>query len=134
MAEPEQNASQEISLEREKLQLERERLALERERLETERESYRHTVDLSNKAAGKITMPVTTFALLLVVAVLVGGITGSKLTPSGQHDSGEIAATIAKAIGADHSGATNEFDASASPLIRALNRSGNKGGYLLILD
>lgn len=132
MAETTQNSNIDISLEREKLQLERERLALERERLETERESYRHTVDLSNKAAGKITMPVTTFALLLVVAVLVGGITGSKITPSGQRDNSEIAASIAKAIG--QSGSTNEFDSSASPLIRALNRSGNKGGYLLILD
>lgn len=132
MSESTQNTNLDISLEREKLQLERERLALERERLETERESYRHTVDLSNKAAGKITMPVTTFALLLVVAVLVGGITGSKITPSGQRDNSEIAASIAKAIGQTNS--TNEFDSSASPLIRALNRSGNKGGYLLILD
>lgn len=134
MPETTQNTNLDISLEREKLQLERERLALERERLETERESYKHTVDLSNKAAGKITMPVTTFALLLVVAVLVGGITGSKLTPSGQRDNSEIAASIAKAINADHAGSTNEFDSSASPLIRALNKSGNKGGYLLILD
>lgn len=134
MGNSDQKQNIDIPLELEKLQLERERLSLERERLETERENYRHTVDLSNKAAGKITMPVTTFALFLVVAVLLGGIAGSRIAAPAQRDNSEIAATIAKAIGAGRSDSTNEFDSSASPLIRALNRSGNKGGYLLILD
>ena len=58
--------SPDLALEREKIQIERERLALERERWETERESYRQTVTLSNRAAGRLTIPVSTLILSLI--------------------------------------------------------------------
>ena len=66
--------SPELAIEREKLQIERERLALERERLETERANYRQTVSLSNRAAGRLTIPISTLILSIVSALLLGGI------------------------------------------------------------
>ena len=128
--------SPDLALEREKIQIERERLALERERWETERESYRHTVALSNRAAGRLTIPVSTLVLSLIIALLVGGIGAIWLTSGGRGDSEEIAATIAQALDADSDfyDATNGVRSARSPLIRALNRKGRTGGYLLILD
>ncbi len=127
--------SPELALEREKLQIERERLALERERLENERQSYRHTVALSNSAAGRLTIPVSTLVLSIITSLLLGGIISLWLTSGRGADSGEIAATIAQALDADDFGdGTNDFPTARSPLIRALNRKGRTGGYLLILD
>ena len=59
-----------LSFEREKIQLERERLELERERLETERTRHRQTVELSNRAAGRIVLPASTFTLSIVLAYI----------------------------------------------------------------
>ena len=127
--------SPELALEREKLQIERERLALERERLENERQSYRHTVALSNSAAGRLTIPVSTLVLSIITSLLLGGIISLWLTSRRGADSGEIAASIAHALDADDFGdGTNVFPSVRSPLIRAINRKGRTGGYLLILD
>ena len=128
--------SPELAIEREKLQIERERLALERERLETERANYRQTVSLSNRAAGRLTIPISTLILSIVSALLLGGIVTMWITSSRSADSDEIAATIAHALDADYDddGGTNGVPSARSPFIRALNRRGRSGGYLLILD
>jgi hypothetical protein len=128
--------SPELAIEREKLQIERERLALERERLETERANYRQTVSLSNRAAGRLTIPISTLILSIVSALLLGGIVAMWITSSRSADSDEIAATIAHALDADYGDdGTNDVSNVRSPFIRALNRRrGHTGGYLLILD
>ncbi len=127
--------SPDLALEREKIQIERERLALERERWETERESYRHTVSLSNRAAGRLTIPISTLILSLITAVLLGGIGAIWITSERRGNSDDIAASIAEALDAEAFGdGTNAVSSSRSPLIRALNRKGRGGGYLLILD
>ena len=53
-----------------------------------------------------------------------------------RRDSEEIAATLAQALdaGGDFPDSTNGTHSARSPLIRALNRKGRTGGYLLILD
>ncbi len=126
--------SPDLALEREKIQIERERLALERERWETERESYRHTVSLSNRAAGRLTIPISTLILSLITALLLGGIAAIWMTGR-RSNSGKIAASIVQALDADDFGdGTNDLSSVRSPLIRALNRKGRASGYLLILD
>lgn len=130
------NTSADISLEREKIQIERERLALERERWETERESYKQTVSLNNRAAGRMTIPISTFVLSLISALLLGGLAAALIVSERQNDGGEIAATLAKALDdEDFLNGTNDLGNAKSPLLRALNRKGGRGGgYLLILD
>ncbi len=132
-ASPEADAS----LEREKIQIERERLALERERWETERESYRHTVSLTNRAAGRVVVPVSTFALALLCALLLGGAVGAWIVASRfRSGDSEFAATLAEALGSEALGGTNDLDSasSRSPLFRALNQKGRRGGVVFILD
>ena len=125
----------ELAIEREKLQIERERLALERERLETERANYRQTVSLSNRAAGRLTIPISTLILSIVSALLLGGIVAMWITSARSADGDEIAATIAHALDADYDdGGTNDLSNVRSPFIRAIGRRGRPGGYLLILD
>ena len=127
--------SPELAIEREKLQIERERLALERERLENERANYRQTVSLSNHAAGRLTIPVSTLILSIVTALLLGGIVAMWITSASNADGDEIAATIAHALDASYDDdGTNGVPSVRSPFIRALNRRGCTGGYLLILD
>ena len=127
--------SPELAIEREKLQIERERLALERERLENERANYRQTVSLSNRAAGRLTIPISTLILSIVSALLLGGIVAMWITSSRNADSDEIAATIAHALDANYDDdGTNGVPSVRSPFIRALNRRGRSGGYRLILD
>ena len=127
--------SPELAIEREKLQIERERLALERERLETERANYRQTVSLSNRAAGRLTIPISTLILSIVSALLLGGIVAMWITSFRSADSDEIAATIAHALDADYDeDGTNDVSNIRSPFIRAIGRKGRSGGYLLILD
>lgn len=131
----EANDTPSIALEREKLQIERERLALERERLETERESYKHTVSLSNRAAGRMNVPVSTMVLSLVVMLLLGGMAGSWLTMRLNAPEDAIRPSLIRMLGAeDDPDSTNELGVATSPLIRALNRRGRQSGYLLILD
>ncbi len=127
--------SPELAIEREKLQIERERLALERERLENERANYRQTVSLSNRAAGRLTIPISTLILSIVTALLVGGIAAMWISSSRNADSDEIAATIAHALDANYDDdGTNDVTTARSPFIRAFGRRGRPGGYLLILD
>ena len=127
--------SPELAIEREKIQIERERLALERERLETERANYRQTVALSNRAAGRLTIPISTLILSIVTALLLGGITALWISSARSADSDELAATIAHALDANYDDdGTNGVPSVRSPFIRALNRRGRTGGYLLILD
>ena len=59
---PEASTMSELSLEREKIQIERERLALERERWSTERDKVQSTRELANRAAGRLTIGISTFA------------------------------------------------------------------------
>ena len=125
----------ELAIEREKLQIERERLALERERLENERANYRQTVSLSNRAAGRLTIPISTLILSIVSALLLGGIVAMWISSSRSGNGEEIAATIAHALDADYDdGGTNDVPTARSPFIRAIGRKGRPGGYLLILD
>ena len=127
--------SPELAIEREKLQIERERLALERERLENERANYRQTVSLSNRAAGRLTIPISTLILSIVSALLLGGIVAMWISSSRNADGDEIAATIAHALDADYDDdGTNDVPNARSPFIRAIGRKGRPGGYLLILD
>lgn len=131
----ETNDTPEIALEREKLQIERERLALERERLETERENYKHTVSLSNRAAGRMTMPISTLILSLAIMLLIGGMAGMWLSSRVAGDEVLTGPSVLRVLDADDgTGSTNELGSAASPLIRALNRRGRQSGYLLILD
>ena len=129
-----QYALNELSLEREKVQIERERLALERERWAAERETYRATQKLNDRAAGRLTIGISTFTLSLLCALLAGGAIGAWLVAGHQQSSNrQVAESLIQALGSD----TNAYpDAeSASPLLRALGRrQGRPNGYLLILD
>ena len=131
----EQAPYSELTLEREKLQIERERLALERERWETERTSYGTARKLSEHAAGKTTLPISTLVLSIVSAALLGGLAGlwggiASSRSSGNSD--ELAASLASAL--NESGGTNGLHATSSPFIRALRgQDGSKGGALMIL-
>ena len=125
----------ELSLEREKLQIERERLALERERWETERTSYGTARKLSEHAAGKVTLPISTLILSIVAAALLGGLSGlwgGISTSRSAGNSGELAASLANAL--NESDGTNGIHSASTPLIRALRgQTGSKGGALMIL-
>ena len=124
-----------IALEREKLQIERERLALERERLENERESYKQTVSLNNRAAGRMNIPVSTMVLSLVIMLLIGGIAGSWLATRMNPGETALRPSLIRMIdGEEDLDFTNENGVAVSPLIRALNKRGRQSGYLLILD
>ena len=127
----------EIALEREKLELERERLVLERERLANERLRHKETVELSNNAAGRIVAPASTFVLTVLVALLVGGAAGAWIVARQfRADSATIAASVARAIGAqfeDEDG-TNTLSSARGPFFRPVGRSARGSGYLLILD
>ena len=117
------------------LAIEREKLQIERERLENERANYRQTVSLSNRAAGRLTIPISTLILSIVSALLLGGIVTMWITSSRNADSDEIAATIAHALDANYDDdGTNDVTTARSPFIRAIGRRGRPGGYLLILD
>ena len=133
-AAPAPEALNELALEREKIQIERERLALERERWAAERETYHATQKLNDRAAGRLTIGISTFTLSLLCAVLAGGAIGAWLVAGHQQSSNrQVAESLIQALGSD----TNAYsDAeSASPLLRALGRrQGRPNGYLLILD
>lgn len=123
------------SFEREKIQLERERLELERERLETERTRHKQTIELSNRAAGRVILPASTFALSLLVSLFLGGIIGAWIVATNFKSRPDaIAASVAEAMGSldgDPEG-TNSF--SKASLFRTANPKGRGTGYLLILD
>lgn len=126
-----------FEIQREKIQLERERLALERERLENERESYKHTVDLNNRAAGRVIMSAGAFALTLLCAMLVGVVVGG--VASSAHiraNQSNLAASIAELMAADAADTNSLDSATGRPrLLRALDQRGRKcGNYLLILE
>ncbi|MDD5708102.1 MAG: hypothetical protein PHR35_19465 [Kiritimatiellae bacterium] len=122
----------EIALEREKMQIERDRLALERERWSVERDKRQSDMVLQDRAAGRVTMGISTLTLALLAALLAGGTVGAWVVAS--HDSranSRVTASLIKALGSG----TNETDmAGSSALLRALGRPGRGGGYLLILD
>ncbi len=124
------NTSSEI--EREKLAIERERVVLERERLETERLRHKETVQLSNNAAGRIVLPVSTLTLALVLTLIIGAALGTWVSYGHfKTKTASIAASVAHAMNNDD---TNSFSNVKSPLLR-VNGKGTRGpGYLLILD
>lgn len=120
------------SIEMEKLGLERERLAIERERLEHERLRYSRTVELAGSAAGKVVIPASTFALVILLSLIIGGAFGVwHGAAKYRHESSSLAHSVARAIGAPSGSHTN------SPAGGVL-LDGGKGlggrGYLLILD
>lgn len=125
----------ELSLEREKIQIERERLALERERWETERTSYSNARKLSDHAAGKTTLPISTLVLSIVSAALLGGLAGlwggiASSRPANNPE--DLAASLASAL--NEGGGTNGLQATSNPLLRALRgKDGSNGGALMIL-
>lgn len=123
----------ELALEREKIQIERERLALERERWSAEREKFRENQKLTDRAAGRLTLGVSTFTLALLCALLAGGAAGAWLVALHQQQNrGQVTASLIHALGSG-TNALSEAE-GASPLLRALGRPGRAGGYLLILD
>jgi hypothetical protein len=122
----------ELALEREKIQIERERLALERERWSAEREKYQENQKLTNRAAGRLTLGISTLTLSLLCALLAGGAIGAWLVALYQQDRGQVTASLIHALGSG-TNALSEAE-GASPLLRALGRTGRTGGYLLILD
>ena len=74
----------ELALEREKIQIERERLALERERWSAEREKFHATQKLSEHAAGRLSIGISTFLLSMLCALLAGGAIGAWLVAQNQ--------------------------------------------------
>ena len=124
----------ELALEREKIQIERERLALERERWSAERDKFRENQKLNNRAAGRLTLGISTLALALLCALLAGGAIGAWLVALHQQQNrGQMTASLIHALGSGTNG-LSEAEGTASPLLRALGRPGRAGGYLLILD
>ena len=123
----------ELALEREKIQIERERLALERERWSAEREKFHENQKLSNRAAGRLTLGISTFTLSLLCTLLAGGAVGAWLVALHQQDRrDQVAASLIQALG---SGTTAlSVVVGSSPLLRARGRPGRVGGYLLVLD
>ena len=132
-SEPGAASLNELALEREKIQIERERLALERERWSAEREKYQENQKLSNRAAGRLTLGISTFTLSLLCALLAGGAIGAWLVALHQQDRrDQVAASLIQALGSG-TNALSEVEGS-SPLLRARGRPGRVGGYLLFLD
>lgn len=129
---PGEASMNELTLEREKVQIERERLALERERWSAEREKYHENQKLTNRAAGRLTLGISTFTLSLLCAILSGGAIGAWLVARHQQQNDQVAASLLQALGSG----TNELSEAeaSSPLLRALGRPGRAGGYLLILN
>lgn len=124
-----------LSFEREKIQLERERLELERERLETERTRHRQTVELSNRAAGRIVLPASTFTLSIVLALFIGGISGAWIVATNFKSKPDaIAASVAEAIGSLEDGSDNTNALTKASIFRTANPKQRGTGYLLILD
>lgn len=124
-----------ISFEREKIQLERERLELERERLETERTRHKQTVELSNRAAGRVILPASTFALSMLVALFLGGIIGAWVVATNFKSRPDaIAASVAEAIGSLEDDIEGTNTLGKASLFRTANQKGRGTGYLLILD
>ncbi len=125
------------ALEREKLELERERLIIERERLENERLRHKQTVELSNHAAGRVVVPASTFALSLLVSVLLGGALGAWIVATQFRPSpASIAASVAHAINSQYDDdlGTNTTSTAGRPVFRTAGSGGHGSGYLLILD
>jgi len=123
----------ELALEREKIQIERERLALERERWSAEREKFHATQKLSEHAAGRLSIGISTFLLSMLCALLAGGAIGAWLVAQNQQNRREqVAASLMQALGSG-TNALSEVEGS-SPLLRAHGGTGRLGGYLLFLD
>ncbi len=122
----------ELTLEREKIQIERERLALERERWTAERDKQKERRLLADRAAGRMTIGISTFSLALLCSLLIGGAIGAWMVAKHQTGGNEVAASLIQAFGSS----TNSLDEAdlSSPLIRSLGRPGRAGGYLLILN
>jgi hypothetical protein len=123
----------ELSLEREKIQIERERLALERERWSAERDKMQVSRELANRAAGRLTIGISTLSLALLSALLAGGAIGAWLVTRNQQQAGhDVAASLIQAFGSG----TNALDEAEgqAPWLRSLGRQGRPGGYLLILN
>lgn len=126
------------SIEREKLELERERLIIERERLENERLRHKQTMELSNRAAGRVVVPASTFALAILVALLLGGAAGAWIVATHFRPSpASIAESVARAINSrydDDPDGTNSVSSANAPVFKAAGSGARGGGYLLILD
>jgi len=67
----------ELQIEQEKLKLERERILLERERLEAVRDRVRAEQNLRTDKNGKLSVAVSTLAMVSIICLLVGGILGA---------------------------------------------------------
>ena len=101
--------------------------------LALEREKFRENQKLTNRAAGRLTLGVSTFTLALLCALLAGGAGGAWLVALHQQQNrGQVTASLIHALGSG-TNALSEAE-GASPLLRALGRPGRAGGYLLILD
>ena len=122
----------ELALEREKLQIERERLALERDRWAAAHDKHSENQKLTDRAAGRISLGISTFTLALLCALLAGGAVGAWLVALHPQNNNQVAASLIHALGSG----TNDLSEAGqtSPLLRALGRPGRSGGYLLILN
>lgn len=67
----------ELQIEQEKLKLERERILLERERLEAVRDRVRAEQSLRTDKNGKLSVALSTLALVSIICLLLGGILGA---------------------------------------------------------
>ncbi|MDD4018198.1 MAG: hypothetical protein PHV28_09655 [Kiritimatiellae bacterium] len=67
----------ELQIEQEKLKLERERILLERERLESVRDRVKAEQGLRTDQNGKLSVTLSTLALVSIICLLAGGILGA---------------------------------------------------------
>lgn len=132
-AQTERVSMDELALEREKIQIERERLALERERWAAERDKHIETQKLTNRAAGRMSLGISTYTLSLLCALLAGGAIGAWLVALHPQSNDQVTASLIHALGSG----TNDLSEAGqmSPLLRSLGgRQGRPGSYLLILN
>lgn len=123
----------ELQLEREKVEIERERLTLERERLAAEREKWRDELRWKHRERGVMPMPVWGLALLIVLSLLVGALSGIRFGERKSLRRDEMVRRLAQAI----EGSTNvQEKAQGTFLLKALSAPERReeGPYFVIID
>ena len=123
----------ELQIEREKIEIERERLGLERERLASEREKWREDLRWKNRGRGVMPMPPWGLALLVLLCILAGILSGIRFGERKALRRDEMARMIARAI----QGSTNvQEQAQGKFLLKALSspEHGGEGPYFVIID
>ncbi len=131
----------ELQIEQEKLKLERERILLERERLEATRDRLRSEQGLQTDKQGRLSVALSTLALVSLVCLLLGGILGAFST-SMQLDRRntarlqEVMQTLASASPESLGVVTNESGTVTSELpawLKAVKPKGTHSGISLVV-